>query len=172
MHVEEPNSHAVTNHMVTLLGRLPALASTRISRGFQKVQESLICWVSVLNRAWSFPDARSRRGSTSAAAPLSLNCELAACEETGLGRRRSEAYEYIFPIAGTTHFSQGPLALENGIDIPSPKSQIVRVLADGFILVYPLLPPASRKFADRLCPQPDRPSFFFRIWRRNHSCFS
>ena len=49
-------------------------------------------------------------------------------------------------ILGTTHFSQSALALENEIDILSPKSQIVRVLADGFSLVYGLLPPAGRKF--------------------------
>lgn len=136
------------------------------------MQESPICWVSALNRAWRFPDARPLRGFASTAAPFGLNFELAPCEETDLRRRRSEAYEYIFPSAGTTHFSQSALALENGIDILSPKSQIVRVQADGFTLVYPLLPPASRKIADRLCPQPDRPSFFFKIWRRNHSCFS
>jgi len=80
-----------------------------------------------------------------------LNFELAPCEETGLPRRPSEAYEYIFPSAGTTYFSQNVLAPEDEIDILSPKSQIVRVLADGFTLVYGLLPPASRKFRDRLC---------------------
>ena len=83
-----------------------------------------------------------------------------------------EAYEYIFPSAGTTHFSQSALAPENEIDILSPKSQIVRVLGRRLSSCYGLVPPASRKFRDRLCSQPDRPSFFFRIWRRNHSCFS
>ena len=49
-------------------------------------------------------NARSLRGFTSAAAPLSLNFECAPCEESGLPRRPSEAYEYIFPSAGTTNF--------------------------------------------------------------------
>ena len=75
-----------------------------------------------------------------------MNFELAPCEETGFPRRPSEAYEYVFPSAGTTLFSQSALALENEIDILSPKSQIVRVLADGFSRVYGLLPPASRMF--------------------------
>jgi hypothetical protein len=136
------------------------------------VQESHICWVSVLTARGDFLTLVRAVDLHPRPRHLSLNFELAPCEETGLRRRRSEAYEYIFPSAGTTHFSQSALALENGIDILSPKSQIVRVLADGITLVYPLLPPASRKFADRLCPQPDRPSFFFKIWRRNHSCFS
>jgi hypothetical protein len=74
-----------------------------------------------------------------------LNFELAPCDETGLGRRRSEAYEYIFPSAGTTHFSQRALALENEIDILAPQSQVVRVLADGFTLVNGLLPPAKQE---------------------------
>jgi hypothetical protein len=154
-----------TNHMVTLLSRLPAPTSARIS----KVQESLIRRVSALNRAWRFPDARPLRGFRSAARATQLELRARAAWRDWLALKTIRGVRIYLepPISARAYCGAGEWKRHSVTQI-SGRSRAGRRLT----LVYGWLRPASRKFADRLCSQPDRPSFFFRIWRRNHSCFS